>query len=187
MPRGGDGRVRDAGRSLPRSRVRARLSADPLRAGRRGSGAGRVRERVEVAPRLSGRRLVFDLALSNRLAKGARPGRIASKPGPSGDRGGRPGAGRGGGDAGERGSAGAAEPARSAPSARLERLLATLPEAARAVVTLFYYEDRSVSDVAAALGIPEGTVKTHLYRSRAALREGWLREEQAESDDDAMR
>ncbi|HET9950424.1 MAG TPA: sigma-70 family RNA polymerase sigma factor [Candidatus Eisenbacteria bacterium] len=85
------------------------------------------------------------------------------------------------------GSAGPAELARSESSARLERLLATLPEAARAVVTLFYYEDRSVSDVAAALGIPEGTVKTHLYRSRAALREGWLREEEAERDDDAMR
>ena len=88
---------------------------------------------------------------------------------------------------GGKGSTGAAASARSGSSARLERLLATLPDAARAVVTLFYYEDRSVSDVAAALGIPEGTVKTHLYRSRAALREGWLREERAERDDDAMR
>jgi RNA polymerase sigma-70 factor (ECF subfamily) len=74
-----------------------------------------------------------------------------------------------------------------APAARLERLLAALPEAARAVITLYYYEDHSVGDVAAALGIPEGTVKTHLFRARAALREGWLREERDERDDDAMR
>ena len=86
--------------------------------------------------------------------------------------------------------AGAADPARSArsaESARMERLLAALPEAPRAVVTLYYYEDRSVGEVAAALGMPEGTVKTHLYRARAALREGWLREERDERDDDAMR
>jgi len=75
----------------------------------------------------------------------------------------------------------------SAAAARLERLLAALPETARAVVTLFYYEDRSVGDVAAALGMPEGTVKTHLFRARAALREGWLREEHDERDEHAMR
>jgi RNA polymerase sigma-70 factor (ECF subfamily) len=62
-------------------------------------------------------------------------------------------------------------------AARLERHLGALPELSRAVVTLYYYEDRSVSDVAAALGIPEGTVKTHLHRSRAAIRERWLLEE----------
>src|SRR5262249_36441564 len=51
--------------------------------------------------------------------------------------------------------AGAATPAAGGEAARLERLIQTLPEIARAVVTLFYYEDRSVGDVAAALGIPE--------------------------------
>lgn len=66
---------------------------------------------------------------------------------------------------------------------KLERLLGTLSELSRAVVTLYYYEDRSVSDVAAALGIPEGTVKTHLFRSRAALREGWLRDERSTSEE----
>ena len=39
-------------------------------------------------------------------------------------------------------------------AARLERLMQALPEMARAVVTLFYYEDRSVADVSAILGIP---------------------------------
>ena len=58
---------------------------------------------------------------------------------------------------------------------RMERLVAALPPAQRAAVTLFYYEDRSVDQVAAALGIPVNTVKTHLSRARAALREGWGR------------
>lgn len=71
----------------------------------------------------------------------------------------------------------------AANAVRLERLLDTLSELSRAVVTLYYYEDRSVSDVAAALGIPEGTVKTHLFRARAALREGWLREEREASEE----
>jgi len=60
---------------------------------------------------------------------------------------------------------------------RLERHLATLTPAQRAAVTLYYLEERRVEDVAAALGMPANTVKTHLHRARAALREGWLRED----------
>lgn len=59
---------------------------------------------------------------------------------------------------------------------RLERIVAGLPELQRAVVTLFYIQDRSLREVAAALNLPLGTVKTHLYRSRAALRRAWARE-----------
>jgi RNA polymerase sigma-70 factor (ECF subfamily) len=62
-------------------------------------------------------------------------------------------------------------------SARLGRLLASLSEVQRAVVMLYYYEDRSVDQVASALGIPEGTVKTHLHRARGLLRAGWMEEE----------
>lgn len=76
-------------------------------------------------------------------------------------------------------------PADAAVAARLERLVGALPETARGVVTLFYYRDLSVAEIAAVLGIPEGTVKTHLYRARAALREGWLRGRGA-GDDDAL-
>jgi RNA polymerase sigma-70 factor (ECF subfamily) len=46
-----------------------------------------------------------------------------------------------------------------------------LPERYRRTLTLFYYEDRSVSEVARMLGMPEGTVKTNLSRARAALAE----------------
>jgi len=53
---------------------------------------------------------------------------------------------------------------------RIEPLLAGLSDAQRAVVTMFYLEDRSVEQVAAALRMPENTVKTHLSRARAALR-----------------
>jgi RNA polymerase sigma-70 factor (ECF subfamily) len=53
----------------------------------------------------------------------------------------------------------------------IRRLVDDLPESARRVITLFYFEERSVAEVAAMLGCPEGTVKTHLFRARAALLE----------------
>lgn len=48
-------------------------------------------------------------------------------------------------------------------------LVDALPDAPRRCLTLFYFEERSVGEVAAMLGLPEGTVKTHLHRGRAAL------------------
>jgi len=60
---------------------------------------------------------------------------------------------------------------------RLEKLVARLPEVPRTVVTLYYYQDRSVAEVARILQMPENTVKTHLSRARAALRTGWLGED----------
>lgn len=56
-------------------------------------------------------------------------------------------------------------------SARLRELIELLPERYRRTLTLFYFEDRSVSEVAKQLGQPEGTVKTTLFRARAALTE----------------
>jgi RNA polymerase sigma-70 factor (ECF subfamily) len=53
----------------------------------------------------------------------------------------------------------------------LRELIGLLPERYRRTLMLFYYEDRSVSEVAGMLGMPEGTVKTNLYRARAALTE----------------
>jgi RNA polymerase sigma-70 factor (ECF subfamily) len=53
----------------------------------------------------------------------------------------------------------------------LRELIELLPERYRRTLMLFYYEDRSVSEVAGMLGMPEGTVKTNLYRARAALTE----------------
>ena len=56
-------------------------------------------------------------------------------------------------------------------SALLRELVGLLPERYRRILTLYYYEDRSVSEVAVMLTIPEGTVKTLLFRARAALGE----------------
>lgn len=56
-------------------------------------------------------------------------------------------------------------------SALLRELVDLLPERYRRALTLFYYEDRSVNEVAQMLGMPEGTVKTTLFRARAALTE----------------
>ena len=61
-------------------------------------------------------------------------------------------------------------------AALLQRLVAGLTPAQRASVTMFYYEGRSVEQVAAMLGMPENTVKTHLLRARAALRMAWTYE-----------
>jgi RNA polymerase sigma-70 factor (ECF subfamily) len=72
----------------------------------------------------------------------------------------------GGGDGGDRVTA----RARAA-------LLAGLSEAQRTAVSLHYLEDRPVLEVAQAMGLPENTVKTHLARARAAMREAFLRGE----------
>ncbi len=57
---------------------------------------------------------------------------------------------------------------------RIEDLVANLPPAQRAAVTLYYLLDRSVEQVAETLEMPENTDKTHLSRARAALRAAWL-------------
>jgi RNA polymerase sigma-70 factor (ECF subfamily) len=61
------------------------------------------------------------------------------------------------------------EPAR-ADRSEWVRLTDGLSEPQQAVVTLFYYEDMALKDVARALEMPEGTVKTHLSRARVVLR-----------------
>jgi RNA polymerase sigma-70 factor, ECF subfamily len=53
----------------------------------------------------------------------------------------------------------------------LRRLVATLPERARLVVTLRYQEDLDPSEIAEILEMPLNTVKSHLRRSLTILRE----------------
>ncbi|HTT03738.1 MAG TPA: sigma-70 family RNA polymerase sigma factor [Steroidobacteraceae bacterium] len=53
--------------------------------------------------------------------------------------------------------------------AQLRSLVDALPERLRRVLVLYYFEERSVDEVASMLGCPAGTVKTHLFRARAAL------------------
>ncbi len=58
----------------------------------------------------------------------------------------------------------------SGTSARLQAALAALPQAQRATVALFYLEDMGVAEVAMALNVPAGTVKTRLMHARRSLR-----------------
>lgn len=46
-----------------------------------------------------------------------------------------------------------------------------LPPERRVAVTLFYYEDMPIGEIARTLGVPRGTVKSRLSRARAQLKE----------------
>jgi RNA polymerase sigma-70 factor (ECF subfamily) len=52
----------------------------------------------------------------------------------------------------------------------LERALATLSDGERAAIAACYYADLSHEEAAQALGIPVGTVKTHILRGKAKLK-----------------
>ena len=52
----------------------------------------------------------------------------------------------------------------------LERLVAGLPDRARMIVILRFQEEMEPAEIAEALGIPVGTVKSNLHRSLAVLR-----------------
>jgi RNA polymerase sigma factor (sigma-70 family) len=54
----------------------------------------------------------------------------------------------------------------------VEGQLQRLSQVERAVLVLYHQEERSYEQIAAALGLPIGTVRTHLHRGRKKLREG---------------
>lgn len=56
----------------------------------------------------------------------------------------------------------------------LDQCLAALDVEERAALTLFHQEGLSYDQIAAALGLPLGTVKTRLHRGRARLREALI-------------
>jgi RNA polymerase sigma-70 factor (ECF subfamily) len=58
---------------------------------------------------------------------------------------------------------------------KLRQLVASLPEKARAVVILRYQEDLTPAEIADVLTMPVATVKSHLQRSLAMLREKIVR------------
>ena len=53
----------------------------------------------------------------------------------------------------------------------LRRLIASLPESPRMAMVLRYQEDMDPGEIAETMGIPLGTVKSHIQRSLALLRE----------------
>jgi RNA polymerase sigma-70 factor (ECF subfamily) len=58
----------------------------------------------------------------------------------------------------------------AADAAKVRAALMALSPEHRATVALFYLEDLNVTEVATALGVPAGTVKTRLMHARAKLR-----------------
>lgn len=57
------------------------------------------------------------------------------------------------------------------PDDRLSRAVAGLPEHQRAAVVLRFHLDWPLEQIAAALGVPTGTVKSRLHRGLAAIRD----------------
>ena len=53
---------------------------------------------------------------------------------------------------------------------KLQLAVRVLPPGQRAAVALFYFEDMSIAEVAVALDVPAGTVKTRLMHARQTLR-----------------
>ncbi|UCC68534.1 MAG: RNA polymerase sigma factor [Armatimonadota bacterium] len=66
------------------------------------------------------------------------------------------------------------EPQFNPPPPEADTMLAavhTLPPSSRAVLSLRYADDLSISEIAIILGLPEGTVKSRLHRLRVRLRQ----------------
>jgi RNA polymerase sigma factor (sigma-70 family) len=69
----------------------------------------------------------------------------------------------------------------------VERALASLPRRQREAVVLRYYLQLDTREVAAALGVHEGTVKSTLFRARAALADALGIHEPEEANDRGTR
>jgi RNA polymerase sigma-70 factor (ECF subfamily) len=53
---------------------------------------------------------------------------------------------------------------------RLRAAIDALPEKYRAVITLYHLQGKQYEEIAQVLGMPMGTVKTHLFRAKEQLR-----------------
>jgi len=54
---------------------------------------------------------------------------------------------------------------------RLRVAIAQLPEKYRTVITLYHLQGQQYDEIASVLGVPLGTVKTHLFRAKEHLRQ----------------
>lgn len=55
-------------------------------------------------------------------------------------------------------------------ASRLRTAIEALPEKYRTVITLFHLQGKQYEEIATVLGLPMGTVKTHLFRAKEHLR-----------------
>jgi RNA polymerase sigma factor (sigma-70 family) len=60
----------------------------------------------------------------------------------------------------------------------VEEQLAQLSQVERTVLVLYHQEERSYEEIATVLGMPIGTVRTHLHRGRKKMREGLMARQQ---------
>ena len=65
---------------------------------------------------------------------------------------------------------GAASRSRSTRRLGCAAAIDALPEKYRTVITLFHLQGRQYEEIASVLGLPMGTVKTHLFRAKEQLR-----------------
>ena len=70
------------------------------------------------------------------------------------------------------------EAQRRARGDALQAALATMPEYQRAMIVMYHSEDLSYEEMAAALDLPVGTVKSRLNRARLNLRDHLLKHEE---------
>jgi RNA polymerase sigma factor (sigma-70 family) len=68
------------------------------------------------------------------------------------------------------------KPADVESNTELKELMAQLSAAKKVVLSLYYFEQLSVSEISFALRIPQGTVKSRLHSAREELRSLWLRQ-----------
>ena len=67
---------------------------------------------------------------------------------------------------------------RNERESRVERAVSVLPEYQRAMIVMYHAEMMSYEDIAAALDLPIGTVKSRLNRARLSLREILVKDEE---------
>ncbi len=65
---------------------------------------------------------------------------------------------------------------------RLHDAIDALPEKYRAVITLYHLQSKQYDEIAEVLGLPMGTVKTHLFRAKEHLRKILRAEEVTENE-----
>jgi len=62
----------------------------------------------------------------------------------------------------------------------VQREIDHLPPVHRVIITLFHQQDMSIKDIATMMQLPEGTVKSHLFRARQRLKRRLLQTYQTE-------
>jgi RNA polymerase sigma-70 factor (ECF subfamily) len=56
---------------------------------------------------------------------------------------------------------------------RVKELIQKLKNDSRAVLSLYYFEQLSITEISIVLNVPQGTVKSRLFKARSELKELW--------------